>query len=179
MLSCTGIICGGNRQLIIIMQDARLSSLISSDTVYGDFFKDELSIDFPLKKFVRVRTEGVSNKEVDYTIHKVLEKQRTSKVGPILLIVLLCIIGLFIAYVGLILWIVTFLNPFLLSLEVVLIIKYFIWMVRAVGMRILKKQKKNVEALLESENKRFYFRKLIKWKLDAEENKILLQNLRG
>lgn len=89
------------------------------------------------------------------------------------------LVGIVGAYIGLILWIVAFLNPFFLILELVLLAKYFIWEIRSIKMRVLKKQKRKVTAFLEAENKRFYFRKLVKWKLDNESNKILLQNLRG
>jgi hypothetical protein len=47
-----------------------------------------------------------------------------------------------------------------------MLVQYFIWAVKAVKMRILKRQKKKVSAFLQDENMRFYSRKLIKWKLD-------------
>ena len=43
--------------------------MVSTDSVYGDYDRDEVSIDFPLKKFIKVVTPGVSNKEIEYTIN--------------------------------------------------------------------------------------------------------------
>ena len=42
---------------------------VSNDSVYGDFLKDEISIPFPIQKFVRIRTDGVDEREIDHTIH--------------------------------------------------------------------------------------------------------------
>ena len=87
-------------------------------------------------------------------------------------------IGIVFSYVELIVWITAFLNPFVFILELILVYKYFQWMFRAVSNWLLQKQIKKVSIFLEEENKRFYSRKLIKWRLDEEGSKVVMANLR-
>jgi hypothetical protein len=50
-------------------QGSNINSLnLSNSSIDGDFERDHISIAFPLKKFVKIRTSGVDCREIDQTI---------------------------------------------------------------------------------------------------------------
>ena len=61
------------------MYPSVMESMISGQSVFGDSNRDEFCIKFPLKKFKRIRTEGIPHEEIDATVARIIERQTTSK----------------------------------------------------------------------------------------------------
>jgi Flp pilus assembly protein TadB len=132
----------------------------------------------PLINFHRVKIEGVPQERIDKTIHKMLTGQRSYTCPTITAAVLFIVVGLLLFYIGLIVITLTFMNPFLIVILVMLVIRYARWSYRSLKQRILKRQRLTIRQLLEIENREYYYKKLIKWKIDEGEHHIVIENLR-
>lgn len=88
------------------------------------------------------------------------------------------IIGLLVLYVALVACVLSLFNPFIMLIAIGCVFRYVKWIAKLIRKRIIKRQRLNVKDLLESENRGYYAKKLIKWKFDDQEQNILIYNLR-
>lgn len=91
---------------------------------------------------------------------------------------LFSLVGLVLLYVGTISAVLTLINPFICIIVILLVYRYVHWLVRSLNHRVLKHQRVLIRKLLEIENRDYYYKKLIKWKIDEDEDHIFIENLR-
>lgn len=101
-----------------------------------------------------------------------------SRLKTIVLSLILLVFAFALVYFSMVLVLLSLLNPCVIIILIVVIVQYLQWSVLLVRKRTLKRMRKSVRQFLSEENEKYYFRKLIKWKVDEKEQHIILENLR-
>lgn len=137
-----------------------------------------IEVPLTLGDILEFEMPAVSRKRTDETLLYVYKHQNSFPVSAFAHILFLFIFGVLIAYIGMLLLVLSLFNPILFVITLGLEAKYIVWGAKSVRDYKQKIFVKKVRKWLEKENKEFYSRKLIRWIYDADHKNIIVHNLR-
>lgn len=154
-----------------------MQSLLVEEEAEG-LGNSEVRIPLPLTRLQRVKIEGVPQERIDATIRRLIRKEQLYTIPTVGTFILFTVFGLLLLYISTLLVVLSLINPFLVIIVGAMVVRYIRWSYRSLKQLILKRQRLVARQLLESENRDYYYKKLIKWKVDEGENHIVIENLR-